>query len=176
MASSLVSSATCTQALGRYYRRRTQTAVKATPRPSASPSSTSNVDALKKQLLSAVAASRKPGTEPLAAKRRILDATTALEAVAAKGVLQGGDGVGNIGNANAITPLPFADVSGRWSLVYSTNDDGGILAAVLDDDTFQRISNQLYKLFFSFAPALAGSADTGAKGVANEQVRKHIGP
>ena len=71
--------------------------------------------------------------------------------------------------------MPFADVSGRWSLVYSTNDDGsrgslGPLAAMVDEDTFQRVSNQLYKLFFSFAPALAGSSETGAKGVSNEQI------
>jgi len=43
--------------------------------------------------------------------------------------------------------------------VYSTNDDtGGGAQSLFDDDTFQRISAQLYKVFFSFAPALAGSA------------------
>lgn len=73
--------------------------------------------------------------------------------------------------------IPFADVSGRWSLVYSTNDPNGVagtftspLAGVLDEDAFQRVSDQLYKAFFAFAPALAGSAETNAKGVANTQV------
>lgn len=120
------------------------------------------VTALKKRLLAAVAASRKPGADPFASKRHILDAVAALEASGAKK----DDATGTCG-------APFSDVSGRWSLVYSTNDDGGSLgplAAVLDEDTFQRVSSQLYKLFFSFAPALAGSAETGAKGVSNEQI------
>jgi hypothetical protein len=120
-------------------------------------------------LLAAVAASRKPGADAFASKRAILDAASALEDLAAA---KGDD---------AKPALPFADVSGRWALVYSTNDSGGAggsssspafgpLAAVLDEDTFQRVSSQLYKLFFSFAPALAGSAETGAKGVSNEQI------
>ena len=73
--------------------------------------------------------------------------------------------------------IPFADVSGRWSLVYSTNDPSCVagtftspLAGVLDEDAFQRVSDRLYKAFFAFAPALAGSAETNAKGVANTQV------
>lgn len=120
------------------------------------------VAALKKQLLAAVAASRKPGADPFASKRQILDAVSTLEASGAKK----DDATGKPG-------VSFSDVSGRWSLVYSTNDDSGSLgplAAVLDEDTFQRVSSQLYKLFFSFAPALAGSAETGAKGVSNEQI------
>lgn len=124
----------------------------------ASPSSGETVGALKKRLLAEVAASRKPGADRSKTKRLILAAVKTLEATAAE--------VGE-----------FGDVSGRWSLVYSTSDAGsssspalGPLAAVLDDDAFQRVSNQLYKLFFSFAPALAGSAETGARGVSNEQV------
>ena len=61
--------------------------------------------------------------------------------------------------------------------MYSTNDPNGVagtftspLAGVLDEDAFQRVSDQLYKAFFAFAPALAGSAETNAKGVANTQV------
>lgn len=124
---------------------------------------------LKKQLLAAVAASRKPGADPFASKRQILDAVSALEAL---GAMKGDDDDAARTNGKPAR-VPFADISGRWSLVYSTNDDSGSLsplAAVLDEDTFQRVSNQLYKLFFSSAPALAGSAETGAKGVSNEQI------
>lgn len=34
----------------------------------------------------------------------------------------------------------------------------------------QAATNRLYKTFFRFAPALAGSQETGARGVANEQL------
>lgn len=110
--------------------------------------------ALKRQLLGAVAASRRPGADPAASRSAVLEAARALEA----------SGAG-----------PLAPVSGRWSLVYSTNDDAGSpafgpLAAVIDRDALQRASNALYRAFFAFAPALAGSAETGARGVANEQV------
>lgn len=114
----------------------------------------------KRALLSAVSDSRRPGADPRACKAAILEACRALESRGAVG----GD-------------IPFADVSGRWSLVYSTNDPSGVagtftspLAGVLDEDAFQRVSDQLYKAFFAFAPALAGSAETNAKGVANTQV------
>ena len=117
-----------------------------------------DVSATKRALLSAVSASRKPGADSGLCKRNILDACAALE----KRGAVGGD-------------VPFGDVSGRWSLVYSTNDASssaalGPLAAVLDDDALQKVSNQLYKAFFAFAPALAGSAETNAKGVANTQI------
>ena len=123
---------------------------------SASPDA--SAETAKRALLAAVAASRKAGADARSSKRAILDAVATLEPLGAVG-----------------GSVPFADVSGRWSLVYSTNDDRGApalgpLAAVLDDDAFQRVSNQLYKAFFSFAPALAGSAETGARGVANEQI------
>ena len=37
--------------------------------------------------------------------------------------------------------------------------------------TLQAVTNRLYKLFFRFAPALAGSQDTGgAKDIRNEQI------
>ena len=112
----------------------------------------------KRALLSAVSASRKPGADARVCKAAILDACASLETFGA---------VGGV--------IPFADVSGRWSLVYSTNDASssaalGPLAAVLDDDAFQKVSSQLYKAFFTFAPALAGSAETNAKGVANTQI------
>jgi len=114
----------------------------------------------KRALLSAVSDSRRPGADPRACKAAILEACRALESRGA----MGGD-------------IPFADVSGRWSLVYSTNDPNGVagtftspLAGVLDEDAFQRVSDQLYKAFFAFAPALAGSAETNAKGVSNTQV------
>jgi hypothetical protein len=41
---------------------------------------------------------------------------------------------------------------------------------VLALDAFPRVSDRLYKAFFAFAPALAGSAETNAKGVSNTQV------
>ena len=119
-----------------------------------------DVDVVKRNLLSAVSASRRPGADPRACKADILEACRALESRGAAG----GD-------------TPFADVSGRWSLVYSTNDPSCVagtftspLAGVLDEDAFQRVSDRLYKAFFAFAPALAGSAETNAKGVANTQV------
>ena len=68
--------------------------------------SSSDVAAMKKELLQAVAASRKPGADATQTKRTILDRTVALES-----------------GVDASTP--FGDVSGRWSLVYSTNDDKG---------------------------------------------------
>jgi hypothetical protein len=116
------------------------------------------VSSLKRALLAAVSASRKPGADPRSSKRAILDAVVALEARGAPG------------------DVPFADVSGRWSLVYSTNDDKGSSAALgpladlLDDSAFQRVTDQLYRVFFAFAPALAGSAETNARSVANVQV------
>ena len=115
------------------------------------------VSSLKRELLAAVSASRKPGADPRSSKRAILDAVVALEARGAPG------------------DVPFADVSGRWSLVYSTNDDKGSaalgpLADLLDDSALQRVTDQLYRTFFAFAPALAGSAETNARGVANVQV------
>ena len=119
-----------------------------------------DVVVLKRDLLAAVSASRRPGADPRACKAAILEACRALESRGAAG----GD-------------VPFADVSGRWSLVYSTNDPAGVagtftspLASVLDEDAFQRVSDRLYKAFFAFAPALAGSAETNAKGVSNTQV------
>ena len=113
---------------------------------SASPDA--SAETAKRALLAAVAASRKAGADARSSKRAILDAVATLEPLGAVG-----------------GSVPFADVSGRWSLVYSTNDDRGApalgpLAAVLDDGAFQRVGNQPYKAFFSFAPALAGSAET----------------
>ena len=157
------------------HRPRTSMVVRAASSLSSSSSSSSSspdqgvddVTTLKKQLLAAVAASRRPGSDPFASKRQILDAVSSLEALAAG---RSGDD-----EKPAAPALPFASVSGRWSLVYSTNDEGGggplgPLATLVDEDTFQRVSNQLYKLFFSFAPALAGSSETGANGVSNEQI------
>ena len=63
----------------------------------------------KRALLSAVSDSRRPGADPRACKAAILEACRALESRGAVG----GD-------------IPFADVSGRWSLVYSTNDPNGV--------------------------------------------------
>ena len=102
--------------------------------------SSSDVAAMKKELLQAVAASRKPGADATQTKRTILDRTVALES-----------------GVDASTP--FGEVSGRWSLVYSTNDDKGTpglgpLQGVIDTDAIQQITSQLYKVFFSFALSL----------------------
>ena len=134
-----------------HRRRRVHTRVAATESPSSS-----DVAAMKKELLQAVANSRRPGADGVIAKRAVLDATEALES-----------------GVDASTP--FGEVSGRWSLVYSTNDDRGPpglgpLQGVIDTDAIQKLTSQLYQVFFTFLPALAGSAETGAKGVANEQV------
>ena len=134
-----------------HRRRRVHTRVAATASPSSS-----DVAAMKKELLQAVANSRRPGADGVRAKRAVLDATEALES-----------------GVDASTP--FGEVSGRWSLVYSTNDDRGPpglgpLQGVIDTDAIQKLTSQLYQVFFTFLPALAGSAETGAKGVANEQV------
>ena len=134
-----------------HRRRRVHTRVAATASPSSS-----DVAAMKKELLQAVANSRRPGADGVKAKRAILDATEALE-------------------SGMDASIPFGEVSGRWSLVYSTNDDRGSpglgpLQGVIDTDAIQKLTSQLYQVFFTFLPALAGSAETGAKGVANEQV------
>ena len=67
-----------------------------------------------------MANSRRPGADGVKAKRAILDATEALE-------------------SGMDASIPFGEVSGRWSLVYSTNDDRGPpglgpLQGVIDTD------------------------------------------
>jgi len=63
-----------------------------------------------------------------------------------------------------------APISGRWTLVYSTQQANRERQTEWDSKALQAVTNRLYKLFFRFAPALAGSQDTGAKNVRNEQV------
>ena len=97
---------------------------------------------LKKELLSIIASSRKANTiETRAKKREILDKVLELEKEAsAKLDLEG-------------------DIQGRWSLVYSTDDDENKAMFMLDDandKVVKEILDSLYKFFFAFAAPLAG--------------------
>ena len=131
-------------------------------------SSSEASSSLKKELLSIVASSRKANTiETRAKKREILDKVLELEKEAsAKLDLEG-------------------DIQGRWSLVYSTDDDENKAMFMLDDandKVVKEILDSLYKFFFAFAAPLAGgfsSSETakrkergGAlfKSIRNEQI------
>lgn len=123
---------------------------------------------LKKELLSMIASSRKANTiETRAKKREILDKVLELEKEAsAKLDLEG-------------------DIQGRWSLVYSTDDDENKAMFMLDDandKVVKEILDSLYKFFFAFAAPLAGgfsSSETAKrkerggelfKSIRNEQI------
>ena len=131
-------------------------------------SSSEASSSLKKELLSIVASSRKANTiETRAKKREILDKVLELEKEAsAKLDLEG-------------------DIQGRWSLVYSTDDDENKAMFMLDDandKVVKEILDSLYKFFFAFAAPLAGgfsSSDTAKrkerggelfKSIRNEQI------
>jgi hypothetical protein len=68
------------------------------------------------------------------------------------------------------TPSNRRAIDGRWSLVYSTDISGLAPAARAQADPLQQAFNQAYKIFFRFAPALAGGQDVAFLGAANEQV------
>ncbi|CAL6402969.1 unnamed protein product [Bathycoccus prasinos] len=123
---------------------------------------------LKKELLSIIASSRKANTnETRAKKREILNKVLELEKEAsAKLDLEG-------------------DIQGRWSLVYSTDDDENKAMFMLDDandKVVKEILDSLYKFFFAFAAPLAGgfsSSETAKrkerggelfKSIRNEQI------
>ena len=131
-------------------------------------SSSEASSSLKKELLSIIASSRKANTiETRAKKREILDKVLELEKEAsAKLDLEG-------------------DIQGRWSLVYSTDDDENKAMFMLDDandKVVKEILDSLYKFFFAFAAPLAGgfsSSDTAKrkerggelfKSIRNEQI------
>ena len=131
-------------------------------------SSSEASSSLKKELLSIVASSRKANTiETRAKKREILDKVLELEKEAsAKLDLEG-------------------DIQGRWSLVYSTDDDENKALFMLDDandKVVKEILDSLYKFFFAFAAPLAGgfsSSETAKrkerggdlfKSIRNEQI------
>ena len=131
-------------------------------------SSSAASSSLKKELLSIIASSRKANTiETRAKKREILDKVLELEKEAsAKLDLEG-------------------DIQGRWSLVYSTDDDENKALFMLDDandKVVKEILDSLYKFFFAFAAPLAGgfsSSDTAKrkerggeliKSIRNEQI------
>jgi hypothetical protein len=131
-------------------------------------SSSEASSSLKKELLSIVASSRKANTiETRAKKREILDKVLELEKEAsAKLDLEG-------------------DIQGRWSLVYSTDDDENKAMFMLDDANDKVVKeslDSLYKFFFAFAAPLAGgfsSSETAKrkerggelfKSIRNEQI------
>ena len=131
-------------------------------------SSSEASSSLKKELLSIVASSRKANTiETRAKKREILDKVLELEKEAsAKLDLEG-------------------DIQGRWSLVYSTDDDENKAMFMLDDandKVVKEILDSLYKFFFAFVAPLAGgfsSSETAKrkerggelfKSIRNEQI------
>lgn len=66
-----------------------------------------------------------------------------------------------------------ASVSGTWTLAYSYKEKGGEDAALeslgVSDDVVQEMTRAAYEFFFKFAPWLAGSAETNARGVRNTQ-------
>mmetsp|Transcript_30706 Transcript_30706/g.73103 ORF Transcript_30706/g.73103 Transcript_30706/m.73103 type:complete len:243 (+) Transcript_30706:49-777(+) len=103
--------------------------------------------AVKKKLLQTIAESRKEGATRQR-QERILEAVRELE-----------------NQDEAIT----SPVSGRWTLVYSTKI-GNALSTPWDRTFVQEATNRLYGVFFKFAPALAGSQETGASNVSNEQL------
>lgn len=98
---------------------------------------------LKRAVLTAIAEVRRVRTPE--AKESFLNALEALE----------------------MTPSDVLDIEGRWSLVYST-DVGATGAGV--PDPLQQAFNQAYKLFFRFAPALAGGQDVAFLSASNEQI------
>lgn len=68
-------------------------------------------------------------------------------------------------------PSDTRAIDGRWSLVYSTDVGAGLApAARAQADPLQQAFNQAYKIFFRFAPALAGGQDVAFLGAANEQL------
>lgn len=66
-----------------------------------------------------------------------------------------------------------ASASGSWTLAYSaktSNSASSPLEALgVSDEIVQSITSSLYGVFFKFAPWLAGSQETGKRGVRNEQ-------
>ena len=130
--------------------------------------SSSAASSLKKELLSIITSSRKANTiETRAEKREILDKVLELEK-----------------EASAKLDLE-EDIQGRWSLVYSTDDDENKAMFMLDDandKVVKEILDSLYKFFFAFGGPLVGrisSSETAKrkerggelfKSIRNEQI------
>jgi len=66
-----------------------------------------------------------------------------------------------------------ASASGSWTLAYSAKTSNAasspLEALGVNDEIVQSITSSLYGVFFKFAPWLAGSQETGKRGVRNEQ-------
>lgn len=58
-------------------------------------------------------------------------------------------------------------VGGYWSLVYSTQELQGSAGMEASDSIIDRLTAQVYRFFFRFAPALAGAQDRGSEGPRN---------
>jgi len=99
---------------------------------------------LKRAVLATIAEVRRERTPK--ARAAFLAALAALEAV----------------------PSDRLAIDGRWSLVYSTDIGAGADAA--PRDPLQQVFGEAYKVFFRFAPALAGGQDVAFLGASNEQI------
>mmetsp|Transcript_34900 Transcript_34900/g.58654 ORF Transcript_34900/g.58654 Transcript_34900/m.58654 type:complete len:266 (+) Transcript_34900:160-957(+) len=109
-------------------------------------------------LLAAVAASNRGGVDSssTAARNRVLKAVEELES-------------SSTGVSDPTEALEL--INGRWALVYSTRLDASQTQQQLDSDFIQKATGEMYKVFFKFAPFLAGSQGTGGKAsVSNEQI------
>ena len=129
-------------------------------------------------------------SQPLAAfaeKNGIESSTSAddaksavLRAIAESRRIRGGDSNG-VAAARAVETAvgalermsSEASASGSWTLAYSaktSNSESSPLEALgVSDEIVQSITSSLYGVFFKFAPWLAGSQETGKRGVRNEQ-------
>jgi len=66
-------------------------------------------------------------------------------------------------------PSERRNVGGRWSLIYSTSAAPSSSPAMEGVDPLQEAFAAAYKVFFKFAPALAGGRDASFLGASNEQ-------
>ena len=107
---------------------------------------------LKSDLLRAISESRKRDIDMVGSKLQILKCVVALEEAAR-------------------SSQPIESIDGKWSLIYSTSSRSiGKDVSSRDEDeisAFDILSNELYKIFFKFAPALAGNSET--ENVSNTQ-------
>ena len=118
------------------------------------PASSSTVDEAKRAVVRAIAESRRAdGAIPtMSSARSVMASIERLE-----------------------TFPSSASAGGRWTLAYSakasTSSSSSTAMASLgvSDDVIQEITRTLYGVFFTFAPWLAGSAETNRRGARNAQ-------
>jgi len=108
----------------------------------------SSVDEAKKELLRAVAGTRRAPRTATAAD--VLRAVAEVERASSNAML--------------------ASIDGDWTLAYSAKDtDSAFGGIAFGEDVVNAITSALYATFFKFAPLLAGSAETNQRGVRNAQ-------